>query len=309
MRKQISIFALCSTGSPVKRITVSGTVILWLSFFIVTGLLSFGFGLYDYITAKKKAVSADQFEKKVSLQQHEISDQRKQIQNLAHKIENLKTQLTELKKFEKKIRVIANIKETDEHNMPLGIGGSNPELLNAQLQVTKQHDSLIREMHEQLEQINRAAETQKKDFELVAEKLEEQQNLLASTPAIRPIAEGWISSRFGYRISPFTGRKEFHKGLDIATRQGSPVFATADGLVTFAGSKGLLGKSVIIDHGHGMATRYGHLSKLLKKRGDRVNRGDIIALVGSTGRSTGPHVHYEVRLNGVSVNPEKFILN
>ncbi|MCD6224997.1 MAG: M23 family metallopeptidase [Deltaproteobacteria bacterium] len=164
-------------------------------------------------------------------------------------------------------------------------------------------------MHEQLEQFDHAAETQKKDFKTLFKKLEEQQNLLASTPAIRPIDKGWISSKFGYRVSPFTGRKEFHRGLDLATRQGDPIFATADGLVTFSGTKGLLGKTIVIDHGHGMVTRYGHIYKILKKRGDRVKRGDIIALVGSTGHSTGPHVHYEVRLNGISVNPEKFILN
>ena len=309
MRKQISIFALSNTGSSLKHITVSGTFIFFLSFFIIIGLVSFGFVLYDYVSAKKIAVNANNFERKNSVQQDEIFEQRRQIQNLAHKIEALKTKLISLKKFAKKIRVIANIEKTDEQNDFFGVGGSNPGILDAQIQVTKKHNSLIREMHGQLEQFDHAAEIQKKDFETLSKKLEEQQNLLASTPAIRPIAKGWISSKFGYRVSPFTGRKEFHKGLDLATRQGDPIFATADGLVTFAGTKGLLGKTIVIDHGHGMVTRYGHAYKLLKKRGDRVKRGDIIALIGSTGRSTGSHVHYEVRLNGISVNPEKFILN
>ena len=309
MRKQISIFALSNTGSSVKHITVSGAFIFFLSFFIIIGLVSFGFVFYDYVTVRKIAVNAGNFERKNFVQQEEISEQRKQIQNLAHKIEALKTKLVSLKKFEKKIRVIANIEKTDEQNDFFGVGGSNPEILDAQIQVTKKHNSLIREMHEQLEQFDHAAETQKKDFKTLFKKLEEQQNLLASTPAIRPIDKGWISSKFGYRVSPFTGRKEFHRGLDLATRQGDPIFATADGLVTFSGTKGLLGKTIVIDHGHGMVTRYGHIYKILKKRGDRVKRGDIIALVGSTGHSTGPHVHYEVRLNGISVNPEKFILN
>jgi murein DD-endopeptidase MepM/ murein hydrolase activator NlpD len=100
-----------------------------------------------------------------------------------------------------------------------------------------------------------------------------------------------------------------HKGLDIAARKGTPILATADGIVTFAGKKGLLGKTIVIDHGHGMKTRYGHNHKLLKKRGDRVKRWEPIALMGSSGRSTGPHTHYEVHLNGVPVNPEKYILN
>ena len=109
--------------------------------------------------------------------------------------------------------------------------------------------------------------------------------------------------------SPFTGRREFHKGYDIATKKGSPVLATAAGVVTFVGRKGLLGNCIIINHGHGMVTRYAHIDKFLKKRGEKVKRWEPIALVGNTGRSTGPHVHYEVRLNGIPVNPFKYILN
>jgi murein DD-endopeptidase MepM/ murein hydrolase activator NlpD len=121
--------------------------------------------------------------------------------------------------------------------------------------------------------------------------------------------DGWKTSSFGYRRSPFTGRRELHKGLDIAAPNGSPIIAPADGVVTYSARKGLMGNMISIKHGYGLLTRYGHLSKMLKKKGEKVERGEIIALVGSTGRSTGPHLHYEVRLNGVPVNPEKYILN
>jgi murein DD-endopeptidase MepM/ murein hydrolase activator NlpD len=97
--------------------------------------------------------------------------------------------------------------------------------------------------------------------------------------------------------------------LDIATRQGTPVDAPADGRVTFAGPKGLMGNMLTIQHGHGFVTRYGHLSKIFKKVGDKVKRGEVIAQVGNTGRSTGPHLHYEVLLSGVPVNPARYILN
>jgi murein DD-endopeptidase MepM/ murein hydrolase activator NlpD len=125
---------------------------------------------------------------------------------------------------------------------------------------------------------------------------------------LRP-TKGWISSDFGYRISPFTGRREFHNGLDIATREGTPIIAPADGVVTFAANKWLIGNMITIDHGHGMVTQYGHLKEFVAKKGDHVKRGQVIAKVGNTGRSTGPHVHYMVRLNGVPVNPEKYILD
>jgi murein DD-endopeptidase MepM/ murein hydrolase activator NlpD len=131
---------------------------------------------------------------------------------------------------------------------------------------------------------------------------------VSSTPSIWP-TKGWLSSGFGYRISPFTGLREFHKGLDISNREGTKVIATADGVVTFAGKNGLFGDMIKIDHGHGIMTRYGHLEKMLIKRGDVVKRGDVIGLMGNTGRSTGPHLHYEVFLNGLPVNPKKYILN
>jgi murein DD-endopeptidase MepM/ murein hydrolase activator NlpD len=97
--------------------------------------------------------------------------------------------------------------------------------------------------------------------------------------------------------------------VDIANRHGTAVLATADGIVSFVGKKGAMGKVVVIDHGHGMISRYAHLNTSLKKRGDKVKRGDVIAQMGNSGRTTGPHLHYEVHLNGVPVNPAKYILN
>jgi murein DD-endopeptidase MepM/ murein hydrolase activator NlpD len=156
--------------------------------------------------------------------------------------------------------------------------------------------------------VEQATTVQENSFSTLLKSLESKRNLLAATPSLRPTV-GWISSSFGYRVSPFTGRREFHKGLDIATRKGTPIIAPADGVVTFAGKKWLMGNLLTLDHGYGMLTRYGHIYKILKKKGDRVKRGEVIALVGNTGRSTGPHLHYEVRLNGVPVNPIKYILD
>ncbi len=247
-------------------------------------------------------------ESDISEQSDTIVSQRKQIKKFADEINSLKSKLVDLNNFEKQLRIVANIEKPAGQDNLFGVGGSTPGDLDTQIPLTDKHNSLVREMHEQTRQLDFASINQKQGFESLLKYLEDQRNLLASTPAIRPVS-GWTSSRFGYRLSPFTGLREFHKGLDIATRIGTPIVATADGVVTFAGRKGLLGKVIIIDHGHGMVTRYGHADKLLKKGGEAVKRGDTIALVGNTGRSTGPHLHYEVRLNGIPVNPEKYILN
>jgi len=253
-------------------------------------------------------VSHRDLQNTVAGQSDEIADQRRQIQNFASEINALKSKLVALNSFEKKIRIIANLDQTGDSETLFGVGGSIPEDLDPSLELKKSHTNLLREMHEQVDQLNLASLQQEKGFASLFDHLDNQRNLLASTPAIRP-TKGWKTSGFGYRTSPFTGRREFHKGLDIACRIGTPVIAPADGVVKFSGKRGLLGNFCIIDHGHGMVTRYGHLNKTLKKRGEAVKRGDIIAEMGNTGRSTGPHLHYEIHLNGIPVNPTKYILN
>ena len=129
--------------------------------------------------------------------------------------------------------------------------------------------------------------------------------LLAATPAIMPV-RGYPSGNYGYRIDPFTQMRDFHPGIDISAPRGSKVMATADGLVVFAGRHFGYGKLVRVNHRFGVSTRYGHLSRVVVKRGQKVNRGDIVGSVGSTGRATGPHLHYEVRMGGKSLNPLRF---
>lgn len=126
-------------------------------------------------------------------------------------------------------------------------------------------------------------------------------------PEGRPVQVGWISSPFGERIDPFTGDEEFHEGIDFAAPMGTPIHAVAAGVVTWAGPRGGYGNMVQIDHGDGYATRYGHAEEVLVHVGETVKRGDVIALVGSTGYSTGPHVHFEVLRNGQEINPASFV--
>lgn len=120
---------------------------------------------------------------------------------------------------------------------------------------------------------------------------------------------GWVTSGFGFRTDPFTGLTQMHEGIDISNRVGTNVVAPADGIVSDTGNDLVHGKMLVVSHGFGMTTRYAHLSKFTVRVGQKVKRGDKIAEVGMTGRTTGPHLHYEVKLNGISANPMRYILN
>jgi murein DD-endopeptidase MepM/ murein hydrolase activator NlpD len=145
-------------------------------------------------------------------------------------------------------------------------------------------------------------------LQTVRSDVDKRNQLAAATPSIWP-THGWLSSSMGNRADPLTGEKDFHPGLDISADKGDPVYSTADGRVTHATSAGNYGNLVIVDHGYGLETRYGHLSTFKVTIDQRVKRGDLLGLVGSTGRTTGPHLHYEVRANGRILNPLQLLLN
>ena len=145
-------------------------------------------------------------------------------------------------------------------------------------------------------------------LQTVRSDVDKRNQLAAATPSIWP-THGWLSSSMGNRADPFTGEKDFHPGLDISADKGDPVYATADGTVVNASAAGNYGNLVVLDHGYGLETRYGHLSAFKIKLGQAVKRGDLLGLVGSTGRATSSHLHYEVRVNNNPVNPLAYILN
>ena len=145
-------------------------------------------------------------------------------------------------------------------------------------------------------------------MDLLEHRFDEQRLQISATPAITP-AKGLLTSGFGYRRDPFTGRRAFHRGVDIVAPRGNEIHATGDGLVIRAGRLPILGSAVYVSHGLGIVTRYGHMSKIHVTPGQRVKRGDVLGFVGSSGRSTGNHVHYEVRVDGEPVDPLGYILD
>jgi murein DD-endopeptidase MepM/ murein hydrolase activator NlpD len=308
MRDKITFLVFNHDGAPIRQWIFSKKLLAGSMAFFLIGVVTLGLLAKDYYRLKRMQVDFKMHAVEIGRKETTIAQQRRQLQELGDQINLLKTDVAELSAFEEKIRVIAHLDQKDGQEGFLGVGGQIPEDIDTNLSLQEQHIGLIREMHDQVRQVHDVALVQKQSFESLMVHLEAQRNLLAATPAVRPV-DGWITSRFGNRQSPFTNLNEFHQGLDIANRVNSEVIATADGSVTFAGTRGHLGLAVTIDHGHGYVTRYAHLNKILTKRGDTVKRGEVIGLLGSTGRSTGPHLHYEVRLNNVPVNPEKYILN
>jgi len=183
--------------------------------------------------------------------------------------------------------------------------------IREQISVGKQENfekTKIRTMHQSLDNLDTEITIQSQRKAELCKYLETQRSMLACTPSVWP-TRGWVSSKFGYRISPFTNEREFHKGVDISARMKTKIIAPANGIVTSVGKTYGYGNVITISHGYGMKTVYGHLHSPLVKKGDTVKRGQDIALLGNSGRSTGPHLHYEVHLNDVPVSPFRFILN
>jgi len=212
---------------------------------------------------------------------------------LAMDFSDLRQELVILSETDAAIRLSADLNsQTDE--MPVGIGGA-PE--------TDELNNLS-ELQKQINDMRLAIDLRRQSQEEIKSLLNDQQSLSGSTPQGWP-TKGWLTSYFGMRKSPYTGRPKNHEGLDIAANTGTPVLATADGVVARVETSAGYGKTIILDHGYGYRTLYTHNSKFLVKRGQKVSRGDKIAEVGNTGRSTGPHLHYEILLNSVPIDPRK----
>ena len=172
---------------------------------------------------------------------------------------------------------------------------------------------LVNSIINSLNNLGHYISAQKKSYNEIDNLLKNKEQLLVSTPAIQPVSNkdlNRIASGFGYRIDPIYKTVKMHAGLDFAAPQGTPIYATADGTVTVAGNTGNgYGNHVVINHGYGYETLYGHMVKVKAKVGQQVKRGEVIGWVGSTGKSTGPHCHYEVHKNGQKIDPVYFFYN
>lgn len=216
----------------------------------------------------------------------------------AQQLGGLQAEAIRLKMLSQRLAEVAGFELTDfDLDVTPGVGGIEQ---NAEWLTSKEFELGLLNLNEEFAK-------QYDTLSALQEYLLTTDNITSAIPMGRPVKDGWLSSFYGYRVDPFNGRKAFHSGIDFAGKTGSPVYAVADGIVSWAGMRGGYGGLVEIDHGNGYVTRYAHNKSIEVKTGDRLVKGDVIALLGSTGRSTGPHVHYEVLKDGKAVNPYNYI--
>lgn len=299
--KKVTIVILPDGVTTVKQIKIPRIFLVFLVIFIFafTGFLVWG--SMDYYRVKS------QVPEHARLVEENLQKEA-QLVALTKKIDKINGKMIELIEFDNKLKVMADLEPGEDNTQFLGIGGPDSTIMDPDYSVENAHKTLVRLMHQSIDNLDTAITVETEEKNELYKFLENQKSILACTPSIWP-AKGWPNDGFGYRKSPFTGKKEFHQGLDISARKGSPVIAPADGYVSFVGKSSSFGNYITISHGYGYKTRYGHLSKTMVKKGQAVKRGDQIGLVGSTGRSTGPHLHYEVHRNNVPVNPQIYILD
>jgi murein DD-endopeptidase MepM/ murein hydrolase activator NlpD len=233
-----------------------------------------------------------------------VSEQNLTLYNLHSKFESLETEVERLRALDARVRSLARINQSlrpdgGKTDRPAGIGGMETQEAAAAARLDRLLDL-------RFEQLKRDVLVDAKDLEILREELDSRRIVLESIPALWPV-RGILSSGFGVRISPFTDTPVFHHGLDIIARPGVTVKAAAAGKVVRSGYESLFGNVVVLDHGYGYRTLYAHLGERMASAGDIVQKGDAVGTVGGTGRTTGPHLHYEVHVNGLAVNPSRFL--
>lgn len=293
-----TVLILPDATSTARKLHITKTVVSIVSSLMAVSVLALVFFLYQYVNLNVRLLELKQL-------RQEASDRN----SLAAKVSQLEGELGRLRELDHKLRVVAGLDSRDEQGSALAQGGAGVLSRTALLDAVKRGTgSLADWVTRDLEALGREITSRERSFRELKNLLEEKRSVLASTPTVWPV-RGLITAGYGYRVSPFTGRREMHEGLDIAAAHGTPIVATADGVVSFAGPLAAFGNVVFINHGHGFTTFYAHTSSIRVKEGKPVKRGDVIAHVGTSGRTTGPHVHYEVQLNGTTLNPMKYIVD
>ncbi len=283
----------CQLDSSRQVIASAAIISLFAGVLVSTG---FWYGNTSAAVNELASLERDIAKQKVLINETRQSAE-SELDALAARLGRMQANVIRLNALGQRLVKVAKLdsKEFDFKNAPAYGGPSETEDV-----ANMDFDSLVTNLDKQLA-------SREEQLDVLEEVIMNRQLRSESKPRGRPIVKGWTSSYFGKRTDPFTGKLAMHKGMDFAGKEGSEIIAVAGGVVTWAGERYGYGHLVEINHGNGYTTRYGHNAKLLVEMGDSVEKGQTISLMGSTGRSTGPHVHFEVLKNDRQVNPEKFV--
>ena len=285
--------------------------LVWVPVLALFAALLFGAGRLGYelgageplAKARQKddpvwALALEEQKQELAAARREAQDQ---LDALAVRLGEMQAEMLRVEALGQRVKKLARLKASEfDFDQPPARGGPASSAEPAAPLESRDFLKSLAEMELQIQ-------NRKLQLEVMNQVLSRRELKNAVSPAGKPILKGWLSSYYGMRTDPFNGRREMHKGIDFAGQLGSDIVATAAGVVTWAGKRYGYGQLVEINHGNGYSTRYGHCSQILVKVGDRVEPGQKIALMGSSGRSTGPHVHYEVLKNGRQINPVRYI--
>jgi len=299
-KEYFTIMVVPGPNSRVRMARISKSSIR-TALYSLLGVIVFSLYLvYEYNDVKDKVWELQSM-------REELMQQKTEVQGFALNLLDYKRQMFLLRDLDTKLRRVVSLGPRDKAQQLLGIGGPDElGLQNLTAIGEKKQAEALKEMSAELSQLKGAASRQEASLQVLIEYFEDKRSLFASTPSIWPV-RGWVTSRFGSRISPFSGISNLHEGIDVAAQTGTPVVASADGVVIKAAFETGYGNMVEISHGYGIKTIYAHNSRINVKAGQRVRRGDVIAYAGDSGSSTGPHLHYEVRVNNLPVNPAKYL--
>ncbi len=289
MKNKYIVTIVPADSGKVKKISISKKEFRFLSAGVIFTVFFFFFLLIHFIYTTAQNQEIAKLKQEVEILKEVNAKYQKTADDLEEKLNYFSDKAKKLA-----LLVGADVSIDDD---PLGIGGSDYVFTPYAEYLNKDLDSMNERAQKLFEGYNKLANIYKK-----------KNDILRKTPSIWPV-KGFITDGFGYRIDPFTGKRAFHEGIDISARRGTPIVAPADGIVTISGKTKGYGNFVVINHQNNIETRYGHLRDVFVKKGQIVKRGDVIGTVGNTGRSTGPHLHFEIRVNGKTVNPRDYIIS
>ncbi|MBU1207716.1 MAG: peptidoglycan DD-metalloendopeptidase family protein [Proteobacteria bacterium] len=322
VKKDYTILITSQKAAKVKKFILSPLTLKIAAGTLGIFIIICGFMVYQYVNFNKKVVELQALHMETHAQEAEIRSQEAEIRSFRGKISSLEEQLGKLKEMEKQVeqylKEVIELKKTkkvtpkvfrqktssvkkEDRGEPLIAREEEVSILD------KERNILVSRLHHDLLNLRQEFFQREKSLKELQEFLQAQKSFLLATPSLWPVL-GRVSSRFGdTRLSPSSGGTRPHKGIDISAPLGTMVVAPADGVVNFAGRESEYGRLICLEHGHGYSTMFGHLKDLFVKTGEKVIKGQTIGTVGMSGNSTGPHLHYEVRIHGNPVNPARYL--